>query len=320
MGCDHLSTLAQHFVRLRHTDVARCGLDFWYQGLAVHLGAEAIEDDPYDEEGSGQALGLRDPDLEAQRRSLERPLLSPHIEAMVQAHWQSVRYPAEPEQEANFEWDDFVRFRELCNINITEACVVVTPRWIIEYIGRVLEEICKQNPIPWQDIDACVFVLTGVASRAPAGQDTVIPRLIELLPQLPYPSEGLKALLLRSAASRLVLFTSGYLALNPAPCKEILRFLALQHLPGILPLKPAQDPDVKKYCESLACDAMKMVMTAARKTIVAADGGTLWKEVVNAVIPLVSESRFNVDCRAQLVFGIGQVLRLLVLLIPCNKA
>lgn len=28
----------------RHTDLARCGLDFWYQGLAVHLGAEAIED------------------------------------------------------------------------------------------------------------------------------------------------------------------------------------------------------------------------------------------------------------------------------------
>lgn len=73
-----------------------------------------------------------------------------------QAHWQAVRYPAEPEQEAlgrrnaalkripchftlffqcnsqsfhhqarhiqaHFEWDDFVRFRELCNINITEA-------------------------------------------------------------------------------------------------------------------------------------------------------------------------------------------------------
>ena len=38
----------------------------------------------------------------------------------------------------------------------------------------------------------------------------------------------------------------------------ILKFLALQHLPAILPLKPAADPDVKKYCESLACDAMKM--------------------------------------------------------------
>ncbi|CAK9030357.1 unnamed protein product [Durusdinium trenchii] len=212
-----------------------------------------------------------------------------------------------------------------------------------------VQEICKQNPIPWQDIDACVFVLTGVASRAPAGQDTVIPRLIELLPgssevwagkkfsagevgtrpQLPYPTEGVKALLLRSAASRLVLFTSGraerprttaglektewakmqgYLALNEGPCKAILKFLALQHLPAILPLKPAQDPDVKKYCEALACDAMKMVMTAARKTIVAADNGTLWKEAVNAVIALVSDGRFSVDCRAQLVFGIGQVL------------
>lgn len=304
-----LSTLAQHFVRLRHTDLARCGLDFWYQGLAVHLGAEAIEEDPFDEEGGGQAwAGHRDPDAETHRRSLEKPKLEQHIQAMVQAHWQAVRYPAEPEQEVNFEWDDFVRFRELCNINITEACLVVTPRWIIEHIGQLLEEICKQNPIPWQDIDACVFVLTGVASRAPAGQDTVIPRLIELLPQLPYPTEGVKALLLRSAASRLVLFTSGYLALNEGPCKAILKFLALQHLPAILPLKPAQDPDVKKYCEALACDAMKMVMTAARKTIVAADNGTLWKEAVNAVIALVSDGRFSVDCRAQLVFGIGQVL------------
>jgi len=304
-----LSTLAQHFVRLRHTDLARCGLDFWYQGLAVHLGAEAIEEDPFDEEGSsGQAWGgARDPDQEAHRRSVEKPRLESHIQAMVQAHWQAVRYPAEPEQEVHFEWDDFVRFRELCNINITEACVVVSPRWIIEHIGQLLEEICKLNPIPWQDIDACVFVLTGVASRAPAGQDTVIPKLIELLPQLPYPTEGVKALLLRSAASRLVLFTSGYLALNEGPCKAILKFLALQHLPSILPLKPAADPDVKKYCEALACDAMKMVMTAARKVIVAADNGSLWKEVVNAVIALVSDGRFSVDCRAQLVFGIGQV-------------
>lgn len=70
----------------------------------------------------------------------------------------------------------------------------------------------------------------------------------------------------------------------------ILKFLALQHLPAILPLKPAADPDVKKYCESLACDAMKMVMTAARKTIVAADGGQLWAEAVNAVIPLARSS------------------------------
>lgn len=38
-----------------------------------------------------------------------------------QAHWQAVRYPPEPEKEVNFEWDDFVRFRELCNINITEV-------------------------------------------------------------------------------------------------------------------------------------------------------------------------------------------------------
>eukprot|EP00931_Biecheleriopsis_adriatica_P089960 TRINITY_DN64013_c0_g1_i1.p1 TRINITY_DN64013_c0_g1~~TRINITY_DN64013_c0_g1_i1.p1 ORF type:complete len:1076 (-),score=227.82 TRINITY_DN64013_c0_g1_i1:45-3272(-) len=312
-----LSDVAQHLVRLRHTDLARCGLDFWYQALSAHLGAESQEDDPYDEDGAAsgrpgdQAWAARDPELESQRRQLERPLLKPHIEKMVQAHYQAVRYPPEPELEANFEWDDFVRFREICSINITEACLIVTPQWIIQYIGQVLEETCQRSPIPWQDIDACVFVLTGVASRAPAGQDTVIPKLIELLPQLPYPTEGFKALLLRGAASRLVLFTSGYLALNPGPCKEILRFLSMQHLPAIPPLQQAPDPDAKKYAEAMACDAMKMVMTAARKTIVAAEGGTLWKDVVSAVINLVMDTRFNVDCRAQLVFGIGQVLSVL---------
>jgi len=52
-------------------------------------------------------------------------------------------------------------------------------------------------------------------------------------------------------------------------------------------------------------------MTAARKTIVAAESGSLWKDVVTAVIGLVADARFNVDCRAQLVFGIGQVLSVL---------
>lgn len=329
--CSTLSDLAEvalHFCQLRHTDLAKCGLDFWYTALAQHLGAAAEEEDPFDEEASlpgpkltlSEAWAAKDADPERRRlgqttskqqRDAERPVLTPFIERMVKAHWQAIRYPAEPELEEHFEWDEFVRFREMCSINITEACTIVTPRWIIEYIGSLLEQICMRKSIDWQDIDACVFVLTGVAPRAPAGQDTVIPKLIELLPQLPYHTEGFKALLLRCAASRLILFTSGYLALNPEPCKQILRFLTLQHLPAIPPLPQGPDPDAKKYCEAFACDAMKMVMTAARKSIVVADGGTLWKEVVNAVIALVADSRFNVDCRAQLVFGIGQVLSVL---------
>jgi len=315
-----LAEVSLHFCQLRHTDLAKCGLDFWYAALSQHIGAAAEEDDPFDEEAAmpGQRApaseawaAARDPEQEALRRSSEKPILMPYIERMVKAHWRAVRYPAEPEREDLFEWDEFVRFRELCSINITEACLVVTPRWIIDHIGSLLEEICSRQPIAWQDIDACVFVLTGVASRAPAGQDTVIPKLIELLPQLPYHTQGFKALLLRCAASRLILFTSGYLALNPEPCKQILRFLALHHLPAIPPLPQGPDPDAKKYCEAIACDAMKMVMTAARKAIVAADGGALWREVVSAVITLVADPRFNVDCRAQLVFGIGQVLSVL---------
>jgi hypothetical protein len=315
-----LAEVALNFCLLHNIELAKCGLDFWYAALAQHLGAVAEEDDPYDEDAGVAVLqrttpenwAPRNPDQEKQRRAEEAPYIAPHIQSMVKALWRAVRFPAEPEHEANFEWDEFVRFRETCSTNITEACVVVTPRWIIEHIGVLLEEICSQGSnIAWQDIDACVFVLTGVASRAPAGQDTVIPRLIELLPQLPYPTEGFKAMLLRCAASRLVLFTSGYLALQEGPCKLILQFLTTQHLPAIPALKSAPDVDARKYCEAIACDAVKMVMTAARKAIVIMDGGTLWKDVVTAVINLVSDKRFNVDCRAQMVFGIGQVLSVL---------
>ncbi|CAE8712929.1 unnamed protein product, partial [Polarella glacialis] len=290
-----LADIARHFVELRHTDLARCGLDFWYQALSQHIGAESQEDDPFDEEalsstaarpGAEAWAAARDPDAEAQRRTLERPLLAPHIEKMVQAHWQAVRYPPEPEQEEHFEWDEFVRFRELCSINITEACLVVTPRWIIEMIGRLLSDIIQRVPIPWQDIDACVFVLTGVASRAPAGQDQVIPKLIELLPQLPYPTEGFKALLapLRCEPLSLVLFTSGYLALNAGPCKEILRFLSMQHLPAIPGLQQGPDPDAKKYCEANAEDGDDC---SAKDNC----GSGFWHtlaNVVSAVINLVS--------------------------------
>uniref|UniRef100_A0A7S1AFD0 Exportin-1/Importin-beta-like domain-containing protein n=1 Tax=Noctiluca scintillans TaxID=2966 RepID=A0A7S1AFD0_NOCSC len=283
--------------------------------MAHHFGAVAEEDDPFD---ADVPVSLSQPQRTSEqsqqqslRRAEEQPILEPHVQNMVKAHWRAVRYPAEPEHEENFDWDDFVRFREMCATNITEACLVVTPRWIIDHIGTVLESICAGPPIAWQDIDACIFVLTGVASRAPAGGDTVIPKLIELLPSLPYPTQGFKALLMRSAASRLVLFTSGYLASpkGSSACKMILNFLTTQHLPSIPPLVAIPDnPESKKYCEAIACDAMKMVMSSAREAIVQAENGTLWKDLVSAVISLVADARFHVDCRAQLIFGIGQVL------------
>lgn len=317
-----LVDVALHLCQLRNVDLAKHGLDFWYQALSEYFGAGGDEDDPFDEEGllgaaAARATGaeirlaVRNPIQDSVRRELEKPIFVPHMQKMVQSHWKAVRYPPEPELEEHFDWDDFVRFREQCSINITESCLIVGANWIIDYVGSILEEICATKQIAWQDIDACVFVLTGVASRAAAGQDTVIPKLIELLPQLPYSQTGFKSLLLRSAASRLVLFTSGYLALNAAPCKDTLRFLTLEHLPAIPPLPPAPDPDAKKYCEAIAADAVKMVLTAARRTIVQAENGTLWKDVVTAVIALVADPRFCVDSRAQLIFGIGQVLAVL---------
>mmetsp|Transcript_30499 Transcript_30499/g.71164 ORF Transcript_30499/g.71164 Transcript_30499/m.71164 type:complete len:1086 (-) Transcript_30499:52-3309(-) len=311
-----LAEIALHLLVIRHTQTASYGLDFWYSVLSVHFGALADGDDPFDEDS--QKLQAR-PSMEAevqaqqlqrQRMAQERPILAPFIQGMVKALWRTLRFPGEPELEENFEWDEHVRFRETASINITEACVIVNPQWIIEYIGVLLEEICTKKVIAWQDIDACIFVLTGVASRAPAGQDTVIPRLIELLPQLPYPTDGFKAVLMRAAAARLVLFTTGYLAQHSEPCKNILRFMTTHLLPVIPELSsaPDLDPDAKKYLEAMSADGLKTVMTNARQAITLMDGGTFWRDIISVVSNLVSESRFGIDARAQMVFGIGQVL------------
>jgi len=314
-----LIEVALLFVTLRHISLSKCGVDFWYAVLGQHQGAAAEEDDPWQDSSqlSSDRRGFdpwgSDRDLEADlaRRKAECQLLEDCIMKMVQASWKAVRYPAEPDQEEYLDWDEFVRYREVCSMNITEACIVVTPRKIIELIGEMLERICAQSPMAWQDLDACIFVLTGVASKAPAGQDTVIPRLIDLLPEFPYHTQGFKALLFRNSASRLVLFTSGYLALHPEPMKKILKFLTSNHLPAIPSLPVVPEKEAMKYSQALACDALKMVLTSARKIIVTADNGTMWPEVVTAVIPLVQDDRLFVDSKAQLIFGIGHILSML---------
>ena len=92
--------------------------------------------------------------------------------------------------------------------------------WVIHLVGEKIQTLDT-----WNDLDAAVFILTGVAPRAPAGQDNVIPRLIAYIPQFPYPAAGLPALLLRISAGRLILYTAGYLSFKPEALVPTLKFL-----------------------------------------------------------------------------------------------
>ena len=113
------------------------------------------------------------------------------------------------------------RFREHCNQCLTEAVATVLPvSWVIHLVGEKIQSLDT-----WNDLDAAVFILTGVAPRAPAGQDNVIPKLIEYIPRFPYPQVGLPALLLRISAGRLILYTAGYLSFKPDALVPTLKFL-----------------------------------------------------------------------------------------------
>merc|ERR1719379_2947930 len=81
-----LAEVALHFVRLRHIELAKDGLDFWYDVTSEHFGAAAEEDDPFDEEvgvvigratGSSAAVREEQEAAAAQRRERERPRLVP---------------------------------------------------------------------------------------------------------------------------------------------------------------------------------------------------------------------------------------------------
>ena len=71
------------------------------------------------------------------------------------------------------------------------------------------------------------------------------------------------------------MYTAGYLAFKEDACMTILKFMTAQLLPSILTLPsvapgiPSGDPrgktaeELRQYCETLACDALKMLMGSA---------------------------------------------------------
>eukprot|EP00397_Hematodinium_sp_SG-2012_P007283 GEMP01007325.1.p1 GENE.GEMP01007325.1~~GEMP01007325.1.p1 ORF type:complete len:961 (+),score=211.75 GEMP01007325.1:157-3039(+) len=275
-----IGDVALHWMTLRHCDIARGGLDFWYSVLATHSQDNKV----FDQE------------------------LAPWLENFVKKCLVAVRFPREPEKHDDFEIEMFVRIRDQCSSILTEAANVISPQWIIQVVG---DQVTPQGA--WNDLDASVFVLTGVAPRAHAGKDAVIPELIRLIPNFSYPSTGLAAILLRVASARLILYTAGYLASEREPLIISLDFLLTNLLPS-LPAIEVDNKDLKQYAEALCADAIKVVSFTARMQIlglVPADlggGETFWPAVVTQIMNLIVNTAFNVEVRGQLCVALGQLL------------
>ncbi|CAD7945036.1 unnamed protein product [Amoebophrya sp. A120] len=275
--CDQFAEVALHWLQIRQVDLARGGLEFWYGAIVSH------HSDPVN--------------------ACEKEQLHPWLEKFTYACLKCTRYPANPDAHIGFETDHFVRFREQCNQCLTEAVAQVLPvSWVIHVVG---DEINKLHE--WNDLDAAIFILTGVAPRARAGQDNVIPRLIERIPNFPYPETGLPALLLRISAGRLILYTAGYLAFKEEALVPTLMFLLQQLLPS-LPKIECQDKDLKQYAQAICTDALRSTTQAAKDKLIEIDNGQFWPKVINSIVELVLNGNFHPDVRPQLVFPVGHII------------
>lgn len=280
-----IGDVALYWMTIRHCDISRGGLEFWYMVLSAHC---------------------QDKTYEAQ--------LSPWLEQFVKKSLAAVRFPKEPDRHEDFDIEMFVRTRDLCAGVLTEVANVISPQWIIQHVGDQVAVHCSAQG-DWNDLDACVFVLTGVAPRATAGKDAVIPELLRLIPTFNYPSTGLPALLLRLAAARLILYTAGYLATEREVLIKSLDFLLTNLLPSIPTIETDSKRDeLKQYAEALCADALKVVTFTARSQILGfvpselGGGEKFWPEVVTQIMNLIVNPRFNVEVRGQLCVALGQLL------------
>jgi hypothetical protein len=161
-------------------------------------------------------------------------ILKPYFEKLVPSLLVALCYPENPDDEENEEAESdvasLVSFRDFCINVIGDATLIIRPSWMIDRIGETLSEVCTTTPAspsaiaagsppyivsaPWHKIEACIQVLTAVAPRTTAGGDAVIPRVIEIIPMLDYPSQGQPAMLLRYASAKLALYTAAFIAMN----------------------------------------------------------------------------------------------------------
>jgi len=275
-----IGDVALHWMTIRHTDLARGGFDFWREVLATNNQDNKI---------------------------YERELV-PWLEKFMKKCVLACRFPVEPEKQQNFDVGEFVRLRDSCTNTITEVANILPTEWIIELIGNEIPNMMK-----WNDLDAGVFILTGVAPRARAGKDKVIPKMINLLPTFAYPSHGIPAILLRASAGRLVLYTAGYLAGERAELITTLQFVLTTLLPSLLDI-PDADMDLRQYAEAICVDALKVVTYSAREQILGVvppdlgGGEKFWPELVEQLLKLAKNSNFHIEVRIQLCFVLGQVI------------
>ena len=315
-----LMEAALYFVGVRHGEISSVALDFFFHLLTAYQGAN----DPVDEEDDIFADDAATTILrgaryarrygEAAAEAVAIPILQPYFERLLPTLLLALCYPADPDSDDAFDAENFVSFRETCANVIADSCGILEPSWVISRIGETLDSCVTGQTgtvnAPWQKIEACIHILTAVAPKAQAGQDTVIPMVLNLLPRLVYPAKGTPGLLLRAAAGRIVTYTAGYLRFQLELNLRLLAFFASDLIPSLAQVhwqRESGEMDLLAFAQTACCQGIRSALHAGKQALAGLEGEK-FSALFSALVNVVCDEKVGLEGRIALVQGIGPLL------------
>lgn len=324
--------LAHPCLELRHH-----GLDFWYslmgnQFIQQHAQLEAV---------SGKCTTSTTPEtilappLLPPSDDQQQAIVWPVFEALVSELLRLVLIPGNVSERMNdFAFGAWLKYRDACATNLTDVTTVLTCFPILKKAGPQLldcVEMLKTTDVgrqpPWRQIEAALFVLSTIASRAQAGVDEYIPAAIESLPNLPYMEPGsIESFLISTAAARLMLWTAGYIGSQRELFAQSFQLLhsftpQLTTLNKIAGPREAHPTAATQSDLALFRDFTECIMVEAMNAVVSAAATTLARDitvpesditfVLNGLVELVLLTELTMESRCSLIVSAGAVLQCL---------
>ncbi|KAK0549283.1 Nuclear import receptor [Tilletia horrida] len=102
---------------------------------------------------------------------------------------QHLRFPLDMSELTGQEYDDFKSFRHHMGDTLKDCCAVLGPQeCLTRALNTMQAAMATAGPdgsIQWQAVEAPLFSMRAMGSRADPSDDTVIPRIMDLVPTLP---------------------------------------------------------------------------------------------------------------------------------------
>ncbi|KAF8822746.1 hypothetical protein IE077_002792 [Cardiosporidium cionae] len=292
-------------------------LDFWYNLLSHQLMSPSMTSSELSKAGKEDDLTSSGLSMPLKDEEEQKEMLKPLFQRLVEVLLETVAFPIDMETREDFDYVTFQKYRDECSINLTESTVVVGHEYILSLAGNAFLQIVKDwnisgsNPVVWSRVEACLFVLTTVAPRAPAGGDSFIPTALAALPQLPYASMGVMAYIMRRAASCLIFWTAGYIGTQRDLFASLFQLVACQFATFVVQNKKSlEDPyeTERSHCEKAIVHTLNALTASAGLMLIKEGASEDIMIVLNALTTLIVTVGMSTENKASLVVAAGSIL------------